>query len=72
MGPKTRVLKGWRLWATVGLLSCAFLIAAFGLAKIFSTRGSRWDISWSAVVWGAAAAALVVTLWTFLDPGRKN
>jgi uncharacterized protein YfiM (DUF2279 family) len=69
---RTRILKGWRLWATVGLSSYALLLAAFCLAKIFSTPGSRWDISWPAVVWGAAGAALVVSLWTFLDSGRKN
>ena len=69
---RIRILKGWRLWATIGLFSYTFFLAAFCLAKIFSAPGSRWDISWAAVGWGAAGAALVVALWTLLDSGQDT
>jgi hypothetical protein len=65
-------LKGWRLWATLGLFSFAFLFTTFCLAKIFSVHGSRWDISWAAVAWLAAGIALVVSLLTLSDSGTKH
>jgi hypothetical protein len=67
---RRRVLRGWKLWASVGVTSYAFFLAAFGLAKIFSPPGGRWNISWAAVVWVATGAALVVSLGTFLDSGK--
>jgi hypothetical protein len=51
--------------ATVGecaLSSLAFFLVAFSLAKISSSTGSRWDISWSTVAWLAAAVAAIVSL----------
>lgn len=69
---RPRVLTGWRLWATIALASLAFFLLAFSLAKITSPTGSRWDISWSAVAWIAAAAAAIVSLWTLIDSGRKG
>jgi hypothetical protein len=63
---RTRILKGWKLWASIGLFACAFFFTAFSLEKISSNPGSRWDISWAAVVWLAAGATLVASLWSFL------
>jgi len=50
----------------------AFFLVAFCLAKITSSTGSHWDISWSAVAWVAAAAAAIVSLWTLLYSGRRR
>jgi len=68
---RRRVLTGGRLWAVIALFSLAFFLAAFSLAKITSSHGSRWDISWTAVALVAAAAAAIVSLWTLLDSGRR-
>ena len=56
----------------IALFSLAFFLVAFALAKITSPHGSRWDISWTAVAWIAAAAAAIVSLLTLLDSGRKG
>jgi hypothetical protein len=66
------VLTGWRLRALVAVFSLAFFLIAFSLAKITSSTGSRWDISWSAVAWLAAAAAAIVSLLTLVDSGWKG
>jgi Na+/melibiose symporter-like transporter len=68
---RVRVLKGWRLWASVGLFSSAFLFAVFALAKVFAAHDSRWDISWTSVAWIATVAGSIVWLWTFLDARRR-
>jgi hypothetical protein len=55
-----------------GCFSYVFFLVAFGAAKIFAAHGSRWDISWSAVLLGAARVALFVTLLTVLALGEKR
>jgi hypothetical protein len=69
---RTSPLRGWRLWASIGLFCYAFFLAAFALAKTISHFGSRWDISWTAVAWGAAIPAVLVSLWTFIDSGKRR
>jgi len=69
---RPRILTGWRLWTSMGLATVVFFLVAFSLAKISSLNGSRWDISWSAVGWTAAAATAFVLLLMFLDSGRKG
>jgi hypothetical protein len=69
---RRRVLTGWRLWAVIALFSLAFFFAAFTLVKITSPHGSRWDISWTAAAWVAAATVAIVSLWTLLDSGRRG
>jgi hypothetical protein len=53
-------------------VSDAFFLVAFSLAKITSSHGSRWDISWTAVARVAAASAAIVSLWTLFDFGRRS
>jgi hypothetical protein len=65
-------ITGLRQWVGVGLFSHAFFLVAFGVTKIFAAHGSRWDISWSAVLLGAARVALFVTLLTVLALGEKR
>jgi hypothetical protein len=67
-----RVLNGWRLWTTVGLLSLVLLVAVFSLMKILSSPGSRWDIPWTALAWLSAGTTLVVCLWTYLSVRMKS
>ena len=69
---RRRVLTGWRLWTTVGVATVFFFLGWFSLAKVSASHDSRWDISWSAVGWTAAAATAFVLLWTYLDSGRKG
>jgi hypothetical protein len=69
---RRRVLSGWRLWATVGLLSLVLLLAVFSLMKLLSSPGSRWDILWTAIAWLSAGATLVVCLWTYLSVRMKS
>jgi hypothetical protein len=69
---RRRVLTGGRLWAVIALFSVAFFLVAFSLAKITSSYGSRWDISWTAVAGVTAAAAAIVSLLTLFDSGRKG
>jgi hypothetical protein len=69
---RPRILTGWRLWTTIGLATVVFFVVVFSLAKISSLHDSRWDISWSAVGWTAAAATVFVVLWTFLESGRRG
>ena len=69
---RRRVLTGGRLWAVIALFSLAFFLVAFSLAKITSSLGSRWDISWTAVAWVAAATAAIVSLLTLLDSSRRG
>jgi hypothetical protein len=59
-------------WAVIALFCLAFFLVAFSLAKMTSSHGSRWDISWTAVAWVAAAAAAIVSLLTLLDSGRRG
>ena len=66
------LLRGWKLWAGIGLSSYVFFLAAFSLARIFSGNGGRWNISWGALVWLAAGAGLVVWLLTFVDSRTKQ
>ena len=68
---RVRVIKERRLWAVIAVFSLAFFLVVFSLAKITSSTGSRWNPSWSAVVWVAAAVAAAVSLWTLLD-SRKG
>ena len=56
----------------MGLLTMAFFLVFFSLAKISSPAGSRWDVSWSALGWSAAAATVFVLFWTLLDSGTKG
>jgi len=67
-----RIPSGWRLWATVGLLSLVLFLAVFSLMKILSSSGSRWDISWAAIAWLTAGTTLVVCLWTYLSVRMKS
>ena len=69
---RPRILTGWRLWTSVGLATVVLFLVVFSLAKISSPHDSRWDISWSALGWTAAAATAFVLLWTFLESGRKG
>jgi hypothetical protein len=68
----TRIFGEWRLWAGIGLSSYAFFLVAFGLAKFYAAHGSRWDVSWYDVLWGAARLALFVTLLTVMGLGTKR
>src|SRR5215472_3879306 len=67
-----RVLKGWRLWVTVTLFGYGLFLVILSLAKISSHFGSRWNISWTAVLLQASGLTLVVSLLTFLDPRTKH
>jgi Na+/melibiose symporter-like transporter len=67
-----RVLSGWRLWITVGLLSLVLLLAVFSLMKILSSPSSPWDISWTELAWLSAGTTLVVCLWTYLSVRMKS
>ena len=69
---QVRMLRGWRLWTTIDLATLIFFSAGFSLFKLFSSPGSRWDISWSAVAGLAATATLIVSLWTFLSVRTKG
>jgi hypothetical protein len=66
------VFGEWRLQAGTGLFSYAFFLGAFGLAKICAAHGSRWDVSWFDVLWGATRLASLVTLLTVLGLGAKR
>jgi hypothetical protein len=68
---RTRTLRGWRLSATIVVVTYLFFLVAFSLAKISAAPGSRWDVSWATVGWGATAAAFVVSLWTILDSTKR-
>jgi len=67
-----RVLSGWRLWATIGLLTLVLFLVVFSLMKTLSSPGSRWDISWPAIAWLTAGTTLVVCLWTYLSVWMKS
>jgi len=69
---RPRILTGWRLWTSMGVATVVFFLVAFSLLKISSPHYSRWNISWSAVGWTAAAATAFVLLWTFLDSEGKG
>lgn len=69
---RRRVLSGWSLWATVGLLGLVLFLAVFSLKKILSSPGSRWDMSWAAIAWLSAGTTLVVSLWTYFSDGTKS
>jgi len=56
----------------MGVATVVFFLVAFSLLKISSPHYSRWNISWSAVGWTAAAATAFVLLWTFLDSEGKG
>jgi hypothetical protein len=66
-----RVLRGWKLSASVGLISFPVFVAAFGFDKIAASPNSRWDISWETVVLGAAGAALVLSIGIFFDSAKR-
>ena len=68
----TRDFGEWRLGAGIGVFSYAFFLVAFGLAKVYATQGSRWDVSWFDVLWGAARPAAFVTILTVIGLGAKR